>query len=196
MAQWSPLSRGQRSPWSGLSFPSPGDLPFPGIETESPAAPALQADSLPLSHQGSPKNKGISYMLNQFSQEYMESQGSKRKCSQKTGSGNYQSGSGNYQSLKTWAWKLAQCHFRSIFLVKTIIEPVQIPGENTQTPSVTGRRIKEFTAIFNLLPSALWPQIIYILPTAQYIHLLKGPAPLNSAYYSVRLRVNVHDLII
>ena len=31
--------------WSGLPFPSPGDLPDPGIE---PASPALQADSLPL----------------------------------------------------------------------------------------------------------------------------------------------------
>ena len=29
--------------WSGLPFPSPGDLPDPGIEPESPA---LQADSL------------------------------------------------------------------------------------------------------------------------------------------------------
>ena len=37
--------------WSGLPFPSPGDLPDPGIE---PTFPALQADSLPLSHQGSP----------------------------------------------------------------------------------------------------------------------------------------------
>ena len=30
--------------WSGLPFPSPGDLPNPGIE---PGSPALQADSLP-----------------------------------------------------------------------------------------------------------------------------------------------------
>ena len=30
--------------WSGLSFPSPEDLPNPGIE---PGAPALQADALP-----------------------------------------------------------------------------------------------------------------------------------------------------
>ena len=29
--------------WSGLPFPSPGDLPHPGIE---PEFPALQADSL------------------------------------------------------------------------------------------------------------------------------------------------------
>ena len=30
--------------WSGLPFPSPGDLPDPGIE---PRCPALQADALP-----------------------------------------------------------------------------------------------------------------------------------------------------
>ena len=39
--------------WSGLPFPAPGDLPNPGIESVSPVAPALQVDSLPLSHQGS-----------------------------------------------------------------------------------------------------------------------------------------------
>ena len=37
--------------WSGLPFPSPGDLRNPGTESESPA---LQADSLLLSHQESP----------------------------------------------------------------------------------------------------------------------------------------------
>ena len=37
--------------WRGLPFPSPGDLPDLGIK---PASPALQADSLLLSHQGSP----------------------------------------------------------------------------------------------------------------------------------------------
>ena len=47
-----PLSRGFPSLeyWSGLSFP-PGDLPGPGIE---PRSPALQEDSLPWSHHGSP----------------------------------------------------------------------------------------------------------------------------------------------
>ena len=34
-----------------LPFPSPGDLPDQGIK---PTSPALQADSLPLSYQGSP----------------------------------------------------------------------------------------------------------------------------------------------
>ena len=37
--------------WNRLPFPSPGDHPCPGIE---PMSSALQADSLPLSHQGSP----------------------------------------------------------------------------------------------------------------------------------------------
>ena len=41
-----PLSMGfsRQEYWSRLPFPSPGDLPDPGIE---PGAPALQADSLP-----------------------------------------------------------------------------------------------------------------------------------------------------
>jgi len=39
--------------WSGLPFPSPGNLLNPGIE---PSSPALQAYSLPsLSYQGSPQ---------------------------------------------------------------------------------------------------------------------------------------------
>ena len=40
--------------WSGLPLPSPGNLPDPGIE---PTSPALQVDSSPLSHLGSPTNK-------------------------------------------------------------------------------------------------------------------------------------------
>ena len=37
--------------WSGLPFPSPGDLPDPGIE---PGSPALQADALPSAPLGKP----------------------------------------------------------------------------------------------------------------------------------------------
>ena len=40
-----------REYWSGLPFPPPGGLPDLGI---SPSSPALQADSLPLSHQEGP----------------------------------------------------------------------------------------------------------------------------------------------
>ena len=39
---------------SGLPFPIPGDLPDPGIKPKSPVSLALQADSLPLHHLGSP----------------------------------------------------------------------------------------------------------------------------------------------
>ena len=37
--------------WSGLSFPSPEDLPDPGIK---PGSPALQAESLPTELPGKP----------------------------------------------------------------------------------------------------------------------------------------------
>ena len=49
-----PLSMGfpRKEYWSGLPFPSPGDLLNPGIK---PGSPAVQADSLPvLSYKGSP----------------------------------------------------------------------------------------------------------------------------------------------
>ena len=38
--------------WSGLPFPSPGDLPNPGIE---PRSPALEADALTSEPPGKPK---------------------------------------------------------------------------------------------------------------------------------------------
>ena len=46
LARQAPLSMGfpRREYWSGLPFPSPGDLLDPGIQRESPA---LQLDSLP-----------------------------------------------------------------------------------------------------------------------------------------------------
>ena len=44
-----PLSTRFSRQWSGLPFPSPGDLPNPGIE---PVSPALQANSLPTELQG------------------------------------------------------------------------------------------------------------------------------------------------
>ena len=49
-----PLSMGfsRQEYWSGLPFPSPGDLPNPGTECMSPVFPALQADSLPTERVG------------------------------------------------------------------------------------------------------------------------------------------------
>ena len=51
--------------WSGLSFPSPGSLPNPEIEPASPVALALQANSLPLSHQESPDEVYLLYFFHQ-----------------------------------------------------------------------------------------------------------------------------------
>ena len=44
-----PHGESKQEYWSGLPFPSPGDLPNPGIKPESPA---LQADSLPSERPG------------------------------------------------------------------------------------------------------------------------------------------------
>ena len=46
--------------WSGLLFPSPGDLHDPGIQ---PMFPALQANSLPTDPPGKPKTRDIQKIL-------------------------------------------------------------------------------------------------------------------------------------
>ena len=64
IARQAPLSMGfsGQEYWSGLPFPSPGDLPDPGIE---PGSPALQADALSSEPPGKPKSllKEILYTL-------------------------------------------------------------------------------------------------------------------------------------
>ena len=59
-----PLSMGlpRQECWSGLPFPSSGDLPNPGIE---PGSPVLQADSLPTELSGKPAHFTNSYCLHQ-----------------------------------------------------------------------------------------------------------------------------------
>ena len=51
-----PLSMGfsLQDYWHGLPFSPAGNLPDPEIEPASPVSPALEADSLLLSHWGSP----------------------------------------------------------------------------------------------------------------------------------------------
>ena len=66
LAHQAPLSMefSRQESWSRLPFPSPGDPPDPGIE---PRSPGEQADSLPLSHKGSPsqdRDKGITVTAN------------------------------------------------------------------------------------------------------------------------------------
>ena len=52
VAQQVPLSMGfsRQEYLNGLPFPPPRDLPNPGIKSVSPVPPALQMDSLLLSH--------------------------------------------------------------------------------------------------------------------------------------------------
>ena len=51
----------RREDWSGLPFPSPGDLPNQGIEPESPA---FQADPLPSEPPGKPKIMLVTFNTN------------------------------------------------------------------------------------------------------------------------------------
>ena len=51
-----PMGFSRQEDWSGLPCPPPGDLANPGTEPTSPAAPALQEDSVPLSHQERPSS--------------------------------------------------------------------------------------------------------------------------------------------
>ena len=54
VAHQAPLSMefSRQEYWSGLPFPSPGDLPDPGIK---PSSPTLQADSLLIEPPGKPR---------------------------------------------------------------------------------------------------------------------------------------------
>ena len=71
-ADQAPLSMGfsRQEYWSGLTQPPPGDLPDPGIE---PMSPALQADSLPQSHWGSPISGYTQIFLNPWPSVWSQS---------------------------------------------------------------------------------------------------------------------------
>ena len=58
LARQAPSSIGfsRQEYWSGLPFPSPGDLPNPGIE---PRSPTLQADVLTSEPPGKPRGSHI-----------------------------------------------------------------------------------------------------------------------------------------
>ena len=66
VARQAPLSMGfpRQEYWSGLPFPSPGDLADPGIETIPPVSPALWEDSLPLEPLG--KSAPLTAHFNSF----------------------------------------------------------------------------------------------------------------------------------
>ena len=64
--------------WSGLPFPSPGDLPNPGIE---PGSPALQADALPTEPPGKPLWWSVPATRNTiWERSFMETNSESRIC--------------------------------------------------------------------------------------------------------------------
>ena len=56
VASQAPLSMelSRQKHWSGLAFPSPGDLPDPGTESAKPAFPALAGEFLTTAPPGRP----------------------------------------------------------------------------------------------------------------------------------------------
>ena len=56
-----PLCKGlsRQAHWRELPFPSPGDLPHPGMEPATPVSPALAGGFSPLSHLGSLKSSKV-----------------------------------------------------------------------------------------------------------------------------------------
>ena len=62
---WQSMGYSRQEYWSGLPFPSLGDLPDPGTEPVSPTFPALQVNSLPLSHGEAPKHVDIIVLKNE-----------------------------------------------------------------------------------------------------------------------------------
>ena len=65
--------------WSGLPFPSPGDLPNPGIE---PRSPALRTDVLTSQLPGKPQLGCRSYYYTSFTDEKIETEGNLLKVTQ------------------------------------------------------------------------------------------------------------------
>ena len=65
--------------WSGLPFPSPGDLPDAGIK---PGAPSVQADALTSEPPGKPQLGGRSYYYTSFTDEKIKTEGNLLKVTQ------------------------------------------------------------------------------------------------------------------
>jgi len=73
IAHQAPLSNGlsRQEYWSGLPFPSPQDLPNPGIEPGSPAF-------FTVSHQGSPKGHQMHYQIALFKKKKKKKKATER----------------------------------------------------------------------------------------------------------------------
>ena len=80
VAHQAPPSMGfsRQEHWSGLPFPSPGDLPDPGIEHRSPA---LQADALTSEPPGKPQEEDMKPLMRYCFQDLIsENTAFTKKC--------------------------------------------------------------------------------------------------------------------
>ena len=70
VANQAPLSMGfsRQQYWSGLPFPSPGNLPDPGME---PGSPALQVDALPSEPPGKSFNPHVHNVTSSTCNQYI-----------------------------------------------------------------------------------------------------------------------------
>ena len=77
LAHQAPMSMGfsRQEYWRGLPFPSPGDLPDPGME---PSSPTLQADALTSAPPGVPLNTRIQVLTSKISREERKPGGRKK----------------------------------------------------------------------------------------------------------------------
>ena len=73
VAQQAPLSMefSRQEYWSGLSFPSPGDLPDPGIEPASLASPVLAGGFITTVPSGKPNWLSALHLFSQLTQPMM-----------------------------------------------------------------------------------------------------------------------------
>ena len=88
VARQVPLSMGlsRQEYWRGFSFPPPGDLLYPGIK---PTSSTLQADCLPLGHQGSPKEPNTErHCLKERQTVYFPSEGKEGQLPRPSGLSN------------------------------------------------------------------------------------------------------------
>ena len=109
--------------WNGSPFSAAGYLPNPRIKPVFPVSSRLQADSLPLSHKGSPANSGFNQLLLEKNQidlisvfviQRNKSSGWSGKLSRKISRNEY-----NLESWSECCWKAVRCE--SLILLHDVL---------------------------------------------------------------------------
>ena len=147
--------------WSGWPFPSPGDLPNPGIE---PRSPTLQADSLPAEAPGKPKNTGV---------------GSSSRSSQPRNQTWVSCIAGRF--FTTWAMRagLSKLFYRDCCSVsksgRTLGDPMDCSPPGSSVPVIPQGRILEWVAI-SFSRGSSWPRVwTHVSCTAEWFFTTEPP---------------------